>query len=308
MLASSSPPSSPTKGVIVVVAKAPIAGKCKTRLIPLLGHEGSARFARALLSDVLTSLEKCSALNHISKILLYAPSDDEGLNIMKSVLAELGLHQWKLRPMISTDLRSSDLGSILETALDKAREECANCTPQVMFLGMDAPALPLEDIALAFSPQYQDKAVICPADDGGWGMLCVPPKAVSRATFSKMYWSHHLTGVSQIKALTDQGILVQVGKMMHDMDEPEDVQRLVERICPPENGENCSSDNSKLLHSPATPVTTKMTNKLSGVTAVAVAAAAAANDTISRKSMISSSHPDHFFTRQALQELGVLSK
>jgi len=280
-------------------------------LIPLLGHEGSARLARALLSDVLTSLEKCSALNHISKVLLYAPGDEQGFKIMKSILTELDLHQWKLRPMISTDLRSSDLGSILETALDKTREETPHCVPQVMFLGMDAPALPLDDIALAFGPQYQDKAVICPADDGGWGMLCVPPKAVSHATFSKMFWSHHLTGVSQIKALTDQGIVVQVGKMMHDMDEPEDVQRLCERICPPENDENASSDNSKLLNSPATAITTPMTKKINGITAVAVAAAAAAaaaNDGVARKSTITSLHPDYFFTRRALEEMDLLPK
>lgn len=41
---------------IVVVAKCPIPGQCKTRLIPLLGPDGAAKLARAMLSDVLVVL------------------------------------------------------------------------------------------------------------------------------------------------------------------------------------------------------------------------------------------------------------
>ena len=44
---------------VVVVAKCPIPGRSKTRLIPLLGEEGSSKLAKAMLSDVLVSLSKC---------------------------------------------------------------------------------------------------------------------------------------------------------------------------------------------------------------------------------------------------------
>jgi hypothetical protein len=44
---------------IVVVAKCPIPGKSKTRLIPLLGPEGSAQLAQAMLADVLSTLSEC---------------------------------------------------------------------------------------------------------------------------------------------------------------------------------------------------------------------------------------------------------
>jgi hypothetical protein len=56
------PPPSTTniaRGSIVVVAKCPIPGKSKTRLIPLLGPEGSVVLAKAMLSDVLTTLTEC---------------------------------------------------------------------------------------------------------------------------------------------------------------------------------------------------------------------------------------------------------
>lgn len=51
--------AAPHDGTIVVVAKCPIGGKSKTRLIPLLGEDGSAYLARCMLSDVLLTLEHC---------------------------------------------------------------------------------------------------------------------------------------------------------------------------------------------------------------------------------------------------------
>lgn len=46
-------------GAIVVVSKCPTNGKSKTRLIPLLGEEGAASLAKAMLSDVLLTLNNC---------------------------------------------------------------------------------------------------------------------------------------------------------------------------------------------------------------------------------------------------------
>lgn len=41
---------------IVVVAKVPIEGKSKTRLIPKLGASGSVRLATAMLQDVVETI------------------------------------------------------------------------------------------------------------------------------------------------------------------------------------------------------------------------------------------------------------
>jgi hypothetical protein len=50
---------------IAVVAKCPIPGKSKTRLIPLLGQDGSAQLAQAMLSDVLGTLSECVSITYI---------------------------------------------------------------------------------------------------------------------------------------------------------------------------------------------------------------------------------------------------
>lgn len=53
------PPDACVGGAIVVFAKCPVAGASKTRLAPLLGPEGSALLAKAMLSDVLVALSEC---------------------------------------------------------------------------------------------------------------------------------------------------------------------------------------------------------------------------------------------------------
>jgi hypothetical protein len=50
-------------GAVVVVAKCPIAGVSKTRLAPLLGAEGAALLAQAMLSDILVSLSECVSIS-----------------------------------------------------------------------------------------------------------------------------------------------------------------------------------------------------------------------------------------------------
>ena len=70
-------------GSIIVVAKCPLAGKSKTRLIPLLGAEGSATLATAMLSDILQNLTTLVRV-HIDLIRIC-------INYLKMALLYLGV-------------------------------------------------------------------------------------------------------------------------------------------------------------------------------------------------------------------------
>lgn len=215
---------------IVVVAKCPIPGKSKTRLQPLLGEEGSSKLAKAMLSDVLLALSECEPLQTVRKILFYAPANQQGLEIMSNLLEELQLTpEWMLLPMTSTDLTATNLGDILTNILKRTRELP---TPgKVLFLGMDSPELPLEEligsISVASDPS---EALLCPANDGGCGMLAVPPQAPTETVFAGIRWSNPLTALGQLKVLTDHTVPVKLGRMMNDIDEPEDVKALCKRL------------------------------------------------------------------------------
>lgn len=159
---------------------------------------------------------------------------------------------WYLRPMpdaSQSNLRSSDLGSKLAGMLEQTRtivqnefgDDDAPSSPAVAFLGMDSPELPIEEIAYALqlaSGQASEEsaidnnkglAYINPSHDGGYGMLCLPPQAPP-SVFEGVRWSDPLTAVSQIKAVSDEGIVVTIGSLMRDIDEMEDLLGLAKRL------------------------------------------------------------------------------
>lgn len=173
-----------------------------------------------------------------------------------------GDETWRLLPMTSSDsgkeLKSHDLGAKLEDSLVRVRELNPDQRQYgVVFLGMDAPTLPLDDIVEGLKRAATEEkspsrgcATICPAMDGGYAMLCVPPTAEPSKTFSRMYWSHSLTGMSQIKALTDQGIHTVVGKIVRDIDDARDVQELYQLLLKNQQDEANPKSEPKNLEYP----------------------------------------------------------
>lgn len=164
---------------------------------------------------------------------------------MRTVLKDLRIEDsWKLVPMLDQSLMASDLGSQLTEITCKVRKETSG---PIVFLGMDSPELPLDQVIQA--THMDDKALICPSDDGGYGLLSIPIQADPETTFRGIRWSNPLTAICQIKALTDQGICVRVGRLMYDMDEPEDVRRLCERLSKSalENDETSSNYYADIL-------------------------------------------------------------
>lgn len=312
----------------MIFAKCPIPGKSKTRLIPLLGEEGSVRLAKAMLSDVLKTIDGCPELNAVRKILVYAPGTSEGRERMEAILDELGLKTgtdsvsssssnnkdsldvWHLLPMMSksNDLRSNDLGSKLEDALVRVRNLEGGPSPHgVVFLGMDAPILPLDDIvgglkhAASSSKKEEEEdshptpsATLGPARDGGYAMLCLPHTADPARTFRNLYWSHPWTGMSQTKALTDQGIFVRIGRIVRDIDEASDVEELcrhlgIERKSPQQATTNEVNDEQM-----------KKNLEFPGSWSPIGFDGDGSTDTNSERIAITSSHPTCHFTRKAL--------
>ena len=101
----------------------------------------------------------------------------------------------------------------------------------------------IKGLQVAFSSSSSDenkqgKAYLCPANDGGYGLLSIPYDAPSSKIFKGLRWSHPLTAVSQMKALTDNNVDVTLGKLMYDIDEPNDVKDLARRLVASNNNDD----------------------------------------------------------------------
>jgi len=214
----------------------------------------------------------------------------------------------------TNDLRSHDLGAKLEDALIRVRDlepSAATMHPGrhgVVFLGMDAPILPLDDIVgglkraaasirSSAEPTQQEvpSATLCPAFDGGYAMLCLPHHADPSKTFGGLYWSHLWTGMSQLKALTDQGIHVSVGTIVRDIDEASDVRELSIHL-----GIVRSQATTDEMDVPESSSDTPTKNLEFPSQWLPGFGSEGGAETASRK--VTSSHPSCHFTRRALEE------
>jgi Uncharacterized protein conserved in bacteria (DUF2064) len=183
-------------------------------------------------------------LDAITKILLYAPPTKHAHTTMRELLQTLNIqNNWQLHPVPIIEgqsVHSSHLSTILSHAVDLGRRQ-QHPSPDVaktavLLLGMDAPELPLAEIVASCrgsdvtGNRYSTAALMCPAADGGYGLLVVPPHARADCIFDGVQWSHELTALSQLKALSDHGVTTVLGPLMHDIDTAHDLDQLVQRL------------------------------------------------------------------------------
>ena len=253
--------------VVILVAKFPTLHKSKTRLIPALGPRGALEMAQALVQDALTAIATSPALREARCALLFAPATAEA--DFTDLLERLGVQErWALIPMMqyepgggAKEMRNPDLGDKLAQGLADARAlpavsalagsadlrsgmgnssanelggsrtpEVKRCRGVAAFLGMDSPELTPAHIATALATcRRRASAYMCPATDGGYTLLALPP-ATSSKIFRGFKWSSADTGIRQMSTIASRGVPVIVGPAFSDIDEVEDLQGLDQRL------------------------------------------------------------------------------
>lgn len=210
---------------IVVMAKAPVAGYAKTRLIPALGAQGAARIAELLLAHAVD--QACGA-GPDEVVLCAAP--DRHHPSFERLRQEQGLRL--------TEQGSGDLGARMHRAFLQAfaRHE------RVLLMGTDAPALSsdmlraalkrlapaaLAPAASATGDAAVADAVFVPALDGGYALVGL--RRACESLFVDLPWS-----TPQVMAITrqragDAGLQVAELQALADIDEPQDLVHLPAR-------------------------------------------------------------------------------
>jgi rSAM/selenodomain-associated transferase 1 len=190
---------------VAILAKAPIAGFAKTRLIPVLGPRGAAVLQERLVERAVETA--CAAA--IGPVTLWT-TPDESHPVFQSIGARLGITLARQA--------DGDLGARMLAAITAAN----TC---VLLIGSDCPALTLDHLRAA-ADVLRDRApaVVIPAEDGGYALIGL--RTSEPALFSDMPWSTPLVMNETRRRLRTLGLTWHEPVTLWDVDLPQDLERM----------------------------------------------------------------------------------
>ena len=192
---------------VAVLAKAPIPGLAKTRLIPALGPRGAARLQRRL-TRVAVQTARDADLGAVT--LWCAP--DARHRFFRALQQTMDV-QCLVQP-------SGDLGDRMHTAF---RLHCAQ--GPLLLIGTDCPVLRpahLREAARALIDG--DDAVFFPAEDGGYALVGL--RQSQAALFTGMTWSTAEVMSDTRARARSLNLRLREFETLWDVDVPEDLARL----------------------------------------------------------------------------------
>ncbi|MGV8899291.1 MAG: TIGR04282 family arsenosugar biosynthesis glycosyltransferase [Burkholderiaceae bacterium] len=196
---------------IVIFAKAPLPGFAKTRLIPALGAQGAADLARRMLEH---TLHKALAANLGHVELCVTPSATD------PVWQALALPE----SLQITSQGEGDLGERMARAAQRVLGCGKSGGESVLLIGTDCPQLSADHLRQAASALGQVDAALFPTFDGGYALLGL--KRFHPSLFSNIAWSTDSVAFETLRRMEQLGWTVQSQSMLHDIDEPADLQWL----------------------------------------------------------------------------------
>jgi len=200
----------PTRAnALAVMAKAPVAGHVKTRLVPPLSHDQAADLSRALLADLLGHV---SALTGAEHYLFFTP---EGAAASMSELAGGKFH------LVAQ--RGDDLGARMEAVFADLWKRGHR---RMVLIGGDLPVFPLEFLEQAFArlDTPADRVVLGPSRDGGYYLVGMNRRVAE--IFTDMTWSHGRVLSETLKKIRSLGIEALQLPLWFDVDTPADLAEM----------------------------------------------------------------------------------
>ncbi|MDH5388163.1 MAG: TIGR04282 family arsenosugar biosynthesis glycosyltransferase [Gammaproteobacteria bacterium] len=140
--------------VVLVFAKAPIAGEVNTRLIPDIGVEAATELQAELIHSRLENLQK----NNLYTTQLWC-APDVTHDFFQSCRAQYDIELFAQQ--------GADLGERMSSAIKLSLETFK----RVVLIGTDAPSLTVDQIENAINKLSNNDIVIAPAEDGGYVLV-----------------------------------------------------------------------------------------------------------------------------------------
>ena len=199
---------------IAILAKAPLAGFAKTRLIPALGARGAARLQRAFVRRTLHVAQQARLGGGVQ--LWCAPSADQ--RFFRALQRSMGV--------VCFNQPEGDLG---------VRMQAATAAPgPVLLVGTDCPALTVQHLRAAAAALHVGAntgtgtgtgAVFIPAEDGGY--VLVGLSQPQPGLFHGIDWSTERVMEQSRQRARAMGVALCELAPLWDVDTPDDLARLV---------------------------------------------------------------------------------
>jgi rSAM/selenodomain-associated transferase 1 len=190
---------------IAILAKAPVPGFAKTRLIPMLGAEPAALLQARLIARAVETASRAA----VGPVTLWA-APDESNSLFQAL---------RRRSEIRLARQSGgDLGARMLSAITAANGPA-------LVIGTDCPALTSDHLRRAADILRRGTdVVILPAEDGGYVLIGM--RARQPAIFGNMCWGTAGVLGETRRRLRHLGLTWQEPVMLWDLDRPADVERL----------------------------------------------------------------------------------
>jgi hypothetical protein len=190
------------RDALAVIAKEPVAGLAKTRLVPALGEEGAARAATAMLADTLTAVR----LSGADPWLCFTPAEARerlgrlapGFGLLAQAPGDLG------------DRLAACLADLLATGADR-----------VAIVGADTPHVPIASYRRAFALLNEADVVLGPALDGGYYLVAA--KAARPELFVGVPMGTEGVLTETMARAARAGLVVDLLPPLRDLDRVEDL-------------------------------------------------------------------------------------
>ncbi|MGI8862897.1 MAG: TIGR04282 family arsenosugar biosynthesis glycosyltransferase [Solirubrobacteraceae bacterium] len=197
-------------GAILIMARAPRAGACKTRLEPLLGADGCAALQTELIRH--TAAWACASGRRVW--MAFDPSDAE------AELAPLLPGAVHLFPQLGPSL-----GERLTNAVDQVGRRHRG---PISVFGTDSPTVGGRDVdALELAVAGGWDACLLGAHDGGYAAITLAPPLPDAFALPPELWGGPDVLVHTLDLLRRQGRSAAVLDVVHDLDTPEDAARIL---------------------------------------------------------------------------------
>jgi rSAM/selenodomain-associated transferase 1 len=197
-----------TGATIGVMARAPRAGQCKTRLEPALGPEGAARLYEAMLLDTLCALASAGA----RRLVVMAAPENDGVEVLRAI-APAG------RDVVAQ--RGEGLGSRLANACT----DLGGGGAPVVLVASDTPTMQVGPLAHALCDFHAPRRVLLgPSDDGGYYLIGLTTAELG--VLRDISWSTPAVLRETRARCVELGLAVDELPSSYDVDEPADVERV----------------------------------------------------------------------------------